>query len=992
MTELFGIPMSTIVVALAAMLAICLLSIAWVWTRRRVIFKLGARNIPRRKAQTALIVFGLMLSTLIVTAALGTGDTVNGSMTSEVYASLGQIDQVVANPIDDDLDGNSFSATIPESAWTDLQPAIDGIDQIDGASPFLERRASVRDVKTGAGLPEIVVMGIDLATVDSLGGLGDPSGTRAIDLDVLPDGAVILSQQTAADLSAQPGDTIELFIGDRNQEFTVATVVESNYLSGMRRDNDTGEEISGLVMRLSDLQQLSGLEGEISGIALSNTGGVRDGLDHDLAVQQALQSSVDEAGLSVNPLKQNWLDLANLTASVFTGLFLVVGLFSISAGILLILLIFTMLAAERRAEMGMARAVGAQRSSLVQQFMSEGTLYALLAGLVGSALGVGVAYLISRSFASVFGEYAHVQTSISATSVIAGYCLGVVITFLAVVVSSWRISRLNIVAAVRDLPDAQRRRRAWRTYLWQALMVAGGVLLTLQGVSSSSAMAFTTGVSLLTLSIALILRQVGLSSRLVFTAAGLFLLVFWLLPDNIFERIFGTYEGDFEMFFVSGIFLVVSSTLVIMQNDRALLGLVSRLGSIFRSRGAALKLGVAYPGAARSRTGMTIAMFSLIVFSLVMIATINLNFERAFLGDSASAGWDIEAKTANNVPLDDLGGQLEAGGMDPDSIAGIGALTRAADGRVALPGSTDWKDLDFTGMDAGYLADTEWEFIGRAAGYPSDAAILDAIQHEPGVAVVDSFLVSGMDDPALTGLFESIEATDQAFTPLELQVRNGEGTPETITVIGVIAPKLSTFVGLYASDATAAPLLQTDAETSYVVKLSDRSQAADAAGEIQSIMLPSGVKATSFQQQIEENQESNRGFFRILESFMGLGLIVGIAAIGVISFRNVIERRQQIGVLRAIGFQRGLVSWTFLIEAAFVVGLGVLSGTALGLMLARNLLTGNEMGATGDISFVVPWSTVGFVLALAVVASLITTWLPARQASRIVPAEALRYE
>ncbi len=101
------------------------------------------------------------------------------------------------------------------------------------------------------------------------------------------------------------------------------------------------------------------------------------------------------------------------------------------------------------------------------------------------------------------------------------------------------------------------------------------------------------------------------------------------------------------MFFVSGIFLVISATLVIMQNDRMLLGLVSRLGSVFRSRGAALKLGVAYPGAARSRTGMTIAMFSLIVFSLVMIATINLNFERAFLSDAAGAGWDIEAATGD---------------------------------------------------------------------------------------------------------------------------------------------------------------------------------------------------------------------------------------------------------------------------------------------------------------------------------------------------------
>ena len=121
-------------------------------------------------------------------------------------------------------------------------------------------------------------------------------------------------------------------------------------------------------------------------------------------------------------------------------------------------------------------------------------------------------------------------------------------------------------------------------------------------------------------------------------------------------------------------------------------------------------------------------------------------------------------------------------------------------------------------------------------------------------------------------------------------------------------------------------------------------------------------------------------------------LIVGFAAIGVISFRNVIERRQQIGVLRAIGFQRGMVSWSFLIEAGFIVGLGVLSGTVLGIALARNLLTGEQMAATGGIDFVVPWSTVGIVLALAMVASLITTWLPARQASRIVPAEALRYE
>ena len=56
---------------------------------------------------------------------------------------------------------------------------------------------------------------------------------------------------------------------------------------------------------------------------------------------------------------------------------------------------------------------------------------------------------------------------------------------------------------------------------------------------------------------------------------------------------------------------------------------------------------------------------------------------------------------------------------------------------------------------------------------------------------------------------------------------------------------------------------------------------------------------------------------------MGLGLLVGVAAVGVIAFRSVVERRQQIGVLRALGFQRSLVSLGFLIETAFVVGIGI---------------------------------------------------------------------
>ena len=84
-----------------------------------------------------------------------------------------------------------------------------------------------------------------------------------------------------------------------------------------------------------------------------------------------------------------------------------------------------------------------------------------------------------------------------------------------------------------------------------------------------------------------------------------------------------------EMFFLSGIFMVVGATILIVQNTDVLLAGVSQLGGLFKSKLPAVRTAVAYPGAARGRTGMTIAMFSLIVFSLVMMATMNKNYASA---------------------------------------------------------------------------------------------------------------------------------------------------------------------------------------------------------------------------------------------------------------------------------------------------------------------------------------------------------------------------
>jgi putative ABC transport system permease protein len=124
---------------------------------------------------------------------------------------------------------------------------------------------------------------------------------------------------------------------------------------------------------------------------------------------------------------------------------------------------------------------------------------------------------------------------------------------------------------------------------------------------------------------------------------------------------------------------------------------------------------------------------------------------------------------------------------------------------------------------------------------------------------------------------------------------------------------------------------------------------------------------------------------------MALGLVVGIAAIGVIAFRTVVERRQQIGMLRAIGFKRSQVSLSFLMESSFVTVLGVTAGNVLGLWLAWFLVTGDDFPGDGN-TFYVPWIEIAFISALTIVASGLMTIIPARQAASVPTAEALRYE
>jgi putative ABC transport system permease protein len=117
------------------------------------------------------------------------------------------------------------------------------------------------------------------------------------------------------------------------------------------------------------------------------------------------------------------------------------------------------------------------------------------------------------------------------------------------------------------------------------------------------------------------------------------------------------------------------------------------------------------------------------------------------------------------------------------------------------------------------------------------------------------------------------------------------------------------------------------------------------------------------------------------------------------SFRMVlIERTREIGTLRAIGMRRGSVRNSFLMEALFLAIAGALAGlvAALGVGAALGAIGFGVQNAlrvfmrAGRFSFPVVAGDVARTLLLVVVATLLAAWLPARRASRLNPADALR--
>jgi putative ABC transport system permease protein len=1009
-----------------------------------ILFSMAVRNVNRRRQNTLIVVLGLMIGTTIITSSLVVGDTLENLFTKDVYESYDETDGILFT-----YDSTGGYAFFDEQGYRDLTTFIENdtflSNNVEDASPEISYSISVFDLDTQLSQADVNLIGFDHSESQIFGKLDTRNGPDLSDEDL---GAteIALNEALADEIDAAKGDRIQVFYRENQSAvYIVKAVVRDSGRAAY--GTDSADKGLNLFMPLDRAQTLLGQEGKINLIKVSNVGDKRDGMDLSEDVEMVLDPYGKEQDpiLIFSPAKQDAYDRAVESSSGFQSIFFVMGTFSIIAGVMLIINIFVLLAEERKSEMGMARAIGMNRKQLTNLFLFEGTIYALIASGIGTMIGLVVAYIIMASFGSIIGggSAALEAFTFTGSSLIAGFVGGMVITFITIFIASRKVSSLNIIRAIRNIPEPRYVRRTAPTLecsttvvrcirdfirdviisQYELFIMGLGTLMVIAslvdiGILYNSEFAGYGGLSIAVYGLGLFLRRY-ISDERAFTIAGSIVFLLWAIPIDIFDVLFGkALEGGIENFIFTGVFLVSSSLLVIMYNSDLILKALlkgctfCRFGSI----APVFKTAISYPLNNRFRTGLTIAIFALIVFTVITSSMLSalLQGNIDLQVEEESGGYDLIAYSNPNTPITDFQTRIDENGNfssdDFDTVVpiftayvsmqqmldtGDPAMNQQNLNELETQPFSEFQEdgvwYNLMGASDRFLEESDFQLeTWDEDAYETEEDAWNALKNNGSLAI---------GDPTMTEFAWGGGGGPDAESEILIEVGdylvvrdNITGYTHTVKVIGFVKSGLVPGLFVRSNIVTGQDGFATNSSYISLVRFkggTSESKQDRLGKDLEREFLGNGMQTVLIKEEIEERLSFFTNFVVLIQAFLSLGLIVGIAGLGVITIRSVAERKQQIGMLRAIGFNRKMVTTMFLIESSYVGLIGIILGMVLGFILGINFYLDPALDFQGGLP--VPWKAFIIVFVVAYGATLLSTIGPSRSASKISPAEALRY-
>ena len=711
-------------------------------------------------------------------------------------------------------------------------------------------------------------------------------------------------------------------------------------------------------------------------------------------------SGAKSMDLRIVAAKEEALLAAEEGAGVLSAMFLVFGAFTIGAGLLLVLTIIIMLANSRRMDEGIIRAIGMKRSDMRSLALMEGMINSSVASLVGGLFGLLLAWVVAMAFSSVFSSAGAdgIEFSFSLQSMLVGTSVGFLIAMFTLFTTAFWTSRLSIVEALRGLSPARKRGIPWWLILFMISSSGGGLLcgLSILTIDSNSPLRFALwhlSASLLLVGIIPVftfviphLKQMKIrnTGRNTISVMGISLILWALTPDS-WTPVDSGVKPDEVTFAIQGMIQVFAGVMILTGIAPRVASWLVEHSPLSRKFGAVTRVSLAHPASTPLKTAVIMGMFSLTVFSVVVLAGYSVQFEEHSTGyvEDASGDFEILLSSSRQIPLE-LSGDITEWNISNSSrndIDAIGRISRAVvwveDGDDRIPYLLRGVDSGF--VDHGAIPMEDWD---RALGQTQYEA-WQSIKSNPNIVVIDSSfaLVDPNTGESISGLSLSI---GKSISLIDI---SNPGNTRNVTVGGILSQSSQLFSSGIWMDSETVDEQFGGVVTRIYVSHDTNVKSTTLEETLTSELAGEGVNSSIIKDEILLILGLVFAILLIFQAYLALGLIVGTAGIGVVTYRSVAERSNEIGMLRALGFKKKMVTYSMIIEVSWTSLMGIVNGALVAI--AFHVALHSTFWEQQNVDLILPWSQIFLIVIGGWLMVLIATIIPVRKAISISPAEAI---
>lgn len=641
-------------------------------------------------------------------------------------------------------------------------------------------------------------------------------------------------------------------------------------------------------LRLEDAQRLwQSRYGRLTSLRLAPP--VGSSLDHlgerfPAALMERL--SPQDTALLVQPVKYQGLQAAAGTTD-FTGLFLGFSIFLIASALLLIGLLFRLGIEQRVGEVGLLAAVGMTSDRVRRLFLGEGLLVSLLGVLLGLPAAIGYAAVMIYGLKTWWNRAVGTQFLFLSTppqSLVMGSAASLIVAAGTIVWALRRtraVSTRDLLQGVSEPPHSTSRSRRGRL---TARRVSRGALGTALGVLACSLLGLVPG-----------------------------------------GEAFGGLSWQVAAFFVTGMALLVGM----------LAGLASWLGGdqtlAVEGAGTPALLRLALRNAARNRARslLTASLIASAVFVIVAVACGKRNPEQeAPRRDSGNGGFSLVAESSQPI-LYDLNSPAGRGKLRlPDSP--LWSRTHVAPLRVRPGEDASCLNLYQTqlptilGLPRDVLEEFDRSGRFRFADTPSSHPwrLLTTPREDGRIPVLGD--MNTLMFSLKKGIGDGIEIPPAALA--------GSSVPQAQLVVAGMLDG-SVFQGvLLMSEEHFQRLFPQIAGFRYFLIETDPAIAAEVSSLLESGLADAGFDAEPAAARLADFLAVQNTYLSTFQTLGGLGLLLGTIGLAAVMLRNVLERRSELALLRAVGWTNGSILQLVFWENAALLGWGLGVGTLTALL------------------------------------------------------------